>query len=99
MSQTLTRRRARDIDDARQALEDGDVSLFMHIRGVTNPADIGTKRAAKAKESKDRLRKILHEGFYQPDTASMTEEEATCLTLVAEILKIKNFPTIYGCQS
>ena len=99
MSQTLTRRRARDIDDARQALEDGDVSLFMHIRGVTNPADIGTKRAAKAKESKDRLRKILHEGFYKPDTASMTEEEATCLTLVAEILKIKNFPTIFGCQS
>ena len=56
MLQALTRRRARDIGDARQSLEDGDVSLFVHIRGPTNPADIGTKRAAKAKESKDRLR-------------------------------------------
>ena len=71
----------------------------MHIIGLTNPADIGTKRAAKAKESKDRLRKILHEGFYKPDTSSISEEEEACLKLVAEILKTKSFPTIFGCQS
>ena len=53
----------------------------------------------KAKESKDRLRKILHEGFYKPDTSSISEEEEACLKLVAEILKTKSFPTIFGCQS
>ena len=91
MSQTLTRRRARDIDDARQALEDGDVSLFMHIRGLTNPADIGTKRAAQAKDSKIRLRTILHEGYYVPDTSNMNEEENAALEIVHQILGLRNF--------
>ena len=91
MSQTLTRRRARDIDDARQALEDGEVSLFLHIRGLTNPADIGTKRAAKAKESKDRLRNILNHGYYVPDTLAMTEEENAALEVVHQILGLRNF--------
>ena len=63
----------------------------MHIRGLTNPADIGTKRAAKAKESKDRLRKILHEGYYAPDTSNMTEEENAALEVVHQILALRNF--------
>ena len=68
ISQTLTRRRARGIDDARQALGDGDLSLSLHIRGPTNPAGIRTKRTAKAKESKDRLRTILHTNVCSPNT-------------------------------
>ena len=63
----------------------------MHIRGLTNPADIGTKRATKAKESKDRLRNILHDGYYVPDTSAMTEEENAALDIVHQILGLRNF--------
>ena len=91
MSQTLTRKRARDFDDARQALEDGDVSLFLHIRGPTNPVDIGTKRAAKAKESKDRLRNILHTGTYAPDILSPNAISKEGYTLLLDLQQLVEF--------
>ena len=38
-----------------------------------------------------RLRTILHEGYYVPDTSNMTEEENAALDVVHQILALRNF--------
>ena len=70
LTHVLSRRRARDIEDARQALQDEDISIFLHVSGLSNPSDVGTKKnpAAKAVEA---LREVLA-GFYTPVASPLT---------------------------
>ena len=61
---SLNRRRQRDVEDLRQfVLEDG--AALLHIDGPTNPADVGTKPAARTEKSAVVLARMLREGKYQ----------------------------------
>ena len=69
----FSRRRARDIEDARQALEAEDVSAFLHISGISNPADVGTKKNPSP-GALTSLRELLSNGNYAPEASSLTNE-------------------------
>ena len=73
LTHVLSRRRARDIEDARQALQDEDISCFLHVDGITNPADAGTKKNPSAKAS-ETLDLLVHKGVYYPVASALTNE-------------------------
>ena len=64
LTPSLASRRRRDILDIRDCLNQGDLSMMLHIDGKTNPADVGTKPNARTAESMKTLLRLIHEGRY-----------------------------------
>ena len=77
----LTRRRARDIADLRECIQEEDLTAVLHIAGPTNPADCGTKARDRSKDSIIHLKKVL-QGNYSPD---ITPLEITEQSLKAKL--------------
>ena len=87
---TLSRRRARDIEDCRVALETGDLSAYLHIAGVTNPADVGTKRHPSP-GALATLTDLAERGRYVPQVTPLGTSEidtSEVLHLIQHCLKI-----------
>ena len=66
VTQSLSSRRRRDVLDLRDCMQSGDLNVFMHIDGKTNPTDVGTKCNARTIEAQKELTKIIHDGHYHP---------------------------------
>ena len=66
-SHVLARRRASDVEDVRQCMARRELSLILHIRGPTNPVDVGTKPLLKCQESCKILDALVKSGKYAPD--------------------------------
>ena len=63
----VSKRRRIDIADIQECIEEGDISRLSHIRGATNPVDIGTKNVSMAKEAYKRYLRMVYDGHYVPD--------------------------------
>ena len=84
---SLNRRRQRDVEDLRQfVLEDG--AALLHIDGPTNPADVGTKPAARTEKSAVVLAKLLRDGKYQAQISKNFKE--TFVTTSSELFTVDN---------
>ena len=66
VTQGLSSRRRRDISDLRDCMAHGDLEVFIHIDGKTNPVDVGTKIGSRAAEGLKHTLKIVNEGYYEP---------------------------------
>ena len=66
VTQSLTRRRIRDILDIRESIIYGEIAALLHIDGTTNPADVGTKPLARTTKSYPVLMRIVKGGRYDP---------------------------------
>ena len=65
----LSQRRRRDILDLRDCMFHGEVAVFMHVDGPTNPTDVGTKPNAKTQVAAVELEHLIYRGKYAPKTS------------------------------
>jgi len=74
----VSKRRRGDIGDLQECVQYGDVTLYRHICGTTNPMDVLTKKYGKGGLSKQKATYVrflqLKEGIYIPDCTNNTEK-------------------------
>ena len=63
---SLTSRRRRDILDLRDCLSAGFLSTLVHIDGITNLSDVGTKGLDRTTKSQPNLERLVKKGIYKP---------------------------------
>ena len=63
---SLTSRRRRDILDLRDCMAEGFLSTIVHIDGITNLSDVGTKSLERTTKSQPNLDKLVKDGIYRP---------------------------------
>ena len=66
-SHVLSRRRAADVEDVRQCFARRELNLILHIKGLTNPVDVGTKPLLRCLETAKLLESLMTTGHYAPD--------------------------------
>jgi len=71
----VSKRRRLDIADVQECLTEGDIHEIRHIRGPTNPVDIGTKNITQARESHKRYLQAVYAGTYIPDLTNVDDRE------------------------
>ena len=73
-SEQASAERAVDIEDLRQCLARREVSLILHVKGLTNPTDVGTKSLNKTSLAQISLQRIVDHGIYLPDVTDLSTE-------------------------
>ena len=51
-------------------MSQGDLDVFIHIDGKTNPVDVGTKAVNRAQEGLKNTLRIVNEGHYDPQEST-----------------------------
>ena len=81
----LSRRRASDVEDMRQCLDRRELSSILHIKGPSNPTDIGTKNLSKCSGAAVTLDQIMLHGTYSPDAENLTALQEQINTILQKL--------------
>lgn len=71
----VSKRRRIDIADLQEGLQENDLTDLRHIRGPTNPLDIGTKIIPHSSQQHRRYLDLVYHGRYEPDLTNAVQKD------------------------
>jgi len=96
-SMDVSKRRRMDVCDCQECLAEGDITIYRHITGKTNPMDCLTKKYGKYGQSKTkasyvRFLQLLYDGKYVADLTEPSDKQMLAIRYIEQY----RFPTMYG---